>query len=89
MTCAAPEFGLSNGTNPLDSSICHNVLEAARCDKPVSVKKAPVSGEIIKCIIDKLIMCWRLLGVISQLVLKRHLYLVRVLLVSLLVLLLI
>ena len=34
-------FGLSNGANPLDSSICHNLLEAARRDKPVSVEKAP------------------------------------------------
>ena len=25
-------FGLCNGTNPLDSSICHNLLEAARRD---------------------------------------------------------
>ena len=33
-------FGLGNGANPLDSSICHNLLEAARRDKPVSVKKA-------------------------------------------------
>ena len=40
-------FGLSNGANPLDSSICHNLLEAARRDKPVSVKKAPLSAEII------------------------------------------
>ena len=32
-------FGLSNGPNPLDSSICHNLLEAARRDKPVSVLK--------------------------------------------------
>ena len=46
-------FGLSNGANPLDSSICHNLLEAARRDKPVSVKKAPISAEIIKCIVDK------------------------------------
>ena len=54
MTRAAPEFGLSNGTSPLDSSICHNLLEAARRDKPaVSVKKAPISTEIIKGIIDK------------------------------------
>ena len=46
-------FGLSNGANPLDSSVCHNLLEAARRDKPVSVKKAPISAEIIKSIIDK------------------------------------
>jgi len=46
-------FSLSNGANPLDSPICHNLLEAARRDKPVSVKKAPVSVEIIKSIIDK------------------------------------
>ena len=32
-------FGLSNGANPLDSSICHNLLEAGRRDKPVSVLK--------------------------------------------------
>ena len=32
-------FGLSNGANPLDSSICHNLLEAARRNKPVTVKK--------------------------------------------------
>ena len=32
-------FGLSNGANPLDSSTCHNLLEAARRDKPVSVLK--------------------------------------------------
>ena len=32
-------FGLSNGANPLDSSICHNLLEAARRDKPVGVLK--------------------------------------------------
>ena len=37
-------FGLSNGANP---------LEAAKRDKPVSVKKAPISAEIIKSIIDK------------------------------------
>ena len=46
-------FGLSNGTNLLNSSICHNLLEAARRDKPVSVKKAPISAEIIKSVIDK------------------------------------
>ena len=46
-------FGLSNGANPLDSFICHNLLEAARRDKPVSVKKTPTSAEIIKTIIDK------------------------------------
>ena len=46
-------FGLGNGANPLDTSICHNLLEAARCDKPVSVKKAPISAEIIKTVIDK------------------------------------
>ena len=45
-------FGLSNGTNPLDISICHNLLEAAWRDKPVSVKKAPITAEIIKGIID-------------------------------------
>ena len=39
-------FGLSNGANPLDSSICHNLLEAARRNKPVTVKKAPISAEI-------------------------------------------
>ena len=32
-------FGLSNGANPLDSSICHNLLEAARRDKPGGVLK--------------------------------------------------
>ena len=37
----------------MDSSICHNLLEAARRDKPVSVKKAPISAAIIKTIIDK------------------------------------
>ena len=46
-------FGLSNGANPLDISICHNLLEAAEPDKPVSVKRAPISAEIIKSIIDK------------------------------------
>ena len=46
-------FGLSNSANPLDSSICHNLLEAAKRDKPVSIKKAPISAEIIKSIIDK------------------------------------
>ena len=46
-------FGLSNGANPLDSSICHNLLEAARRDNPVSVKKAPISAEIIETIIEK------------------------------------
>lgn len=46
-------FGLSNGANPLDSFICHNLLEAANRDKPVSLKKAPISAEIIKSIIDK------------------------------------
>lgn len=46
-------FGLSNGANPLDSSVCHNLVEAARRDKPVSVKRAPMSAEIIKSIIDK------------------------------------
>jgi len=46
-------FSLSNGANPLDSPICHNLLEAARRDKPVSVKKVHVSAEIIKSIIDK------------------------------------
>ena len=46
-------FSLSSGANPLDNSICHNLLEAARRDKPVSVKKAPISAEIIKSIIDK------------------------------------
>ena len=30
-------FGLINGANPLDSSTCHNLLEAAKRDKPVSV----------------------------------------------------
>ena len=46
-------LGLSNGANPLDSSICHDLLEAVRRDKPVSVKKAPLSAEIIMTIIDK------------------------------------
>ena len=46
-------FSPSSGANPLDNSICHNLLEAARRDKPVSVKKAPISAEIIKSIIDK------------------------------------
>ena len=46
-------LGPSNGANPLDSSICHNLLEAARRNKPVSVKKAPISADIIKSIIDK------------------------------------
>ena len=46
-------FGLINGANPLDSSICHNLLEAAKRYKPISVKKAPISAEIIKSIIDK------------------------------------
>ena len=32
-------FGLSNGADLLDSSICHILLEAARLDKPVSVKR--------------------------------------------------
>ena len=32
-------FGLSNGADLLDSSICHILLEAARRDKPVSVKR--------------------------------------------------
>ena len=39
-------FGLSNGANPLDSSFCHNLLEAARCDKPVNVQKVLISAEI-------------------------------------------
>ena len=30
-------FDLSNSANPLDSSICHNLLEAAKRDKPVSI----------------------------------------------------
>ena len=46
-------FGLSNSANPLDSSTCHNLLEAAKRDKPVSIKKAPISAEITKSIIDK------------------------------------
>ena len=37
-------FGLSNGVNLLDSSISHILLESARRDKPVSVKKAPILG---------------------------------------------
>ena len=32
-------FGLSNGNNPLDTSKYHNLLEAARRDKPVSILK--------------------------------------------------
>ena len=33
-------FGLlRNGANPLNSSICHNLLDAARRNKPVSVLK--------------------------------------------------
>ena len=43
-------FGLSNGANPLDSSIYHNLLESATHDKPVSVKKAPICAEIISII---------------------------------------
>ena len=43
----------SNGSNPLDSSICHNLLEAAKRCKPVTVKKAPISADIIRSIIDK------------------------------------
>ena len=39
-------FGLSNGADPLDSSSCHNLLEAARCDKPVNVQKVLISAEI-------------------------------------------
>ena len=46
-------FGLSNGANLLYSSICQNLLEAARRDKPVSVKKASVSAEIMKTTISK------------------------------------
>ncbi|RMX50900.1 hypothetical protein pdam_00016114, partial [Pocillopora damicornis] len=42
-----------NGANPLDSSICHNLLEAAERNKPITVKKAPISAEIFKDIIDK------------------------------------
>ena len=43
----------SNGSNPLNSSICHNLLEAAKRCKPVTVKKAPISADIIRSIIDK------------------------------------
>ena len=39
--------------NPLDSSICHNLLEAAKRCKPVITKKAPISADVIKKIIDK------------------------------------
>ena len=39
-------FGLSNGANLLDSSFCHNLLEAARYDKPVNVQKVLLSAEI-------------------------------------------
>ena len=46
-------FGLSSGANPLDSYVCHNLLEAARRDKPVTVKRTPISAEIIKTIIDE------------------------------------
>ena len=42
-----------SGANPLGSSICHNLLEAALRDKPVSVIKACISAEIIKSIIGK------------------------------------
>lgn len=45
-------FSLSSGANPLDNYICHNLLEASRRDKPVCIKKPPISAEIIKSIID-------------------------------------
>ena len=43
----------SNGSNPLDSAICHNLLEAAKRCKPVTVKKALISADVIRSIIDK------------------------------------
>ena len=49
-------FGLSNGTNLFDSSICHILLEAARRDKPVSVKKAPISAEIKRLLISLVVL---------------------------------
>ena len=39
-------------SNPLDSAICHNLLEAAKRSKPVISKKESISADIIKKIID-------------------------------------
>ena len=40
-------------SNPLDAAICHNLLEAAKRNKPAVSKKEPISADIIKKIIDK------------------------------------
>ena len=38
-------FGVSNEASPLDSSICPNMLQAARCSKPHNVKKTSILAE--------------------------------------------
>ena len=40
-------------SNPLDTAICRNLLEAAKRSKPVVAEKEPISADIIKKIIDK------------------------------------
>lgn len=40
-------------SNPLETAICHNLLEAAKRSKPVVAEKEPISVDIIKKIIDK------------------------------------
>ena len=42
-----------NDNNPLNSSVGHNLLEAAKCCKPVAVKRAPIPADIIRNIINK------------------------------------
>lgn len=46
-------FVLGNAISSLDSPICHNILEAAKRSKPITVKKSPISADIIREIIDK------------------------------------
>lgn len=43
----------SNQVNPFNSSICHNLLEAAKREKPSTKRKLPASTEMIKRIVDK------------------------------------
>ena len=63
-------------SNPFDSPICHNLLEAAKRRKAPIQKKSPVTAVMIKSIVDQpvsqsqgsqisLLMFTRLCGVLS------------------------
>ena len=49
-------FGLSNDINPLDSLLCHNLFEAARRDKPVSVKRRLYPLRLLRVLLISLLV---------------------------------